>query len=174
MLSGGIEDVSAGALASGTTIRGGLEYVFSGGTASGTVLSAGTLEIASGGSTGAGPVTFSGGGTLHLDDSIHFGGLVAGFAVPDVMDLADIPFVSSGASGATTVNWNQITSGATGSGTLTVAQGTHSANLTLLGNYVTGNFHLLTDGASGTIVTDPPVTAQTDPGPFALLVPHQG
>ena len=101
------------------------------------------------------------------------GGLVAGFAVPDAMDLADIPFVSGG-SGATTVSWTQLTSGATASGSLVVAQGTHSANLTLLGNYVTGNFNLLTDGASGTIVTDPPVTAQTDPGPFALLAPHHG
>jgi hypothetical protein len=96
---------------------------------------------------------------------------VAGFGAPEVMDLADIPFVSGG-SGATTVSWTQLTSGASASGSLVVSQGTHSANLTLLGNYVTGNFHLLTDGASGTLVTDPPVTAPTDPGPF--VVTHHG
>jgi hypothetical protein len=41
-----------------------------------------------------GAVTFSGGGMLRLEDSVHFGGLVAGFGVPDFMDLADINFIS--------------------------------------------------------------------------------
>jgi autotransporter passenger strand-loop-strand repeat protein len=174
LLSGGIVDVFAGGLASGTTIRGGLEYVFAGGTASGTILSGGEFEVASGAVvSGSGAVTFSSGGILRLDDSVHFGGLVAGFGAPEVMDLADIPFVSSGGSGgATTVTWNQTTSGASGSGSLVVAQGTHSANLTLLGNYVQGNFNIQSDGAGGTFVTDPPV-APTDPGPFALVPPHQ-
>jgi autotransporter passenger strand-loop-strand repeat protein len=171
VLSGGMEDISAGAVASGTTIRGtGYEFVFSGGTASGTILSGGTLEVASGGSTGVGAVTFSSGGTLRLDDSIHFGGLVASFSVLDVMDLADIPFVSGG-SGATTFTWTQLTSGATASGSLLVAQGTQSATLTLLGQYTQPQFHILGDGAGGTLVTDPPVAI--DPGPFALAATHQ-
>jgi hypothetical protein len=148
--------------------------VFAGGTASGTTLSGGEFEVASGAVvTGSGAVTFSSGGTLRLDDSIHFGGLVAGFGVLDVMDLADIPFVSSGGSGgATTVTWTQLTSGASASGSLVVAQGTHSANLTLLGQYAQGNFHILGDGASGMLVTDPPV-ASADQGPFALVAAHQ-
>ncbi|HWD57342.1 MAG TPA: hypothetical protein VG308_03625, partial [Stellaceae bacterium] len=45
------------------------------------------------------------------------------------------------------------------SGTLTVTDGSNTANLTLLGNYVTANFHIQTDGATGTLVTDPPVIA---------------
>ena len=64
------------------------------GSRSGTILNGGTLEVASGGSTGSGAVTFSGGGTLMLDDSLQFGGLVAGFGVPDRIGLADFPFLA--------------------------------------------------------------------------------
>jgi autotransporter passenger strand-loop-strand repeat protein len=174
ILSGGIEDVLAGGVATGTIMRAGYAYVAAGGTASGTVLSGGFFEVASGAVvTGSGAVTFVSGGTLRLDDSIHFGGLVAGFGVPEVMQLPDVPFVSGG-SAATTVASTQLTSGATASGSLVVAQGTHSANLALLGQYVQQNFHILGDGVGGTLVTDPPVTAPTDPGPFALVAPHQG
>jgi autotransporter passenger strand-loop-strand repeat protein len=157
-LSGGFEDVLAGGFASGTIINGGYEYVFSGGTASGTVISAGTFEIASGGSTGTGAVTFSGGGTLLLDDAVHFGGLVAGFNVPaDHLDLVNIAYIS----GTTTSSWTQLTSGSTASGTLSISDGTPgtTANITLLGQYTAGNFHVTGDGAGGTLVTDPPVAS---------------
>jgi autotransporter passenger strand-loop-strand repeat protein len=176
ILSGGIEDIGAGGVATGMILRAGYAGVAAGGIASGTILSGGYFEVASGAMvTGSGAVTFSSGGILRLDDSIHFGGLVAGFSVPDVMDLADIPFVSSGGSGgATTATWTQLTSGASASGSLLVAQDGHSANLTLLGQYVQGNFHILNDGAGATLVTDPPVvTAITDPGPFPLVVPYR-
>jgi hypothetical protein len=46
--------------------------------------------VASGGSTGGGAVTFVGGGTLQLDASVSFGGLVAGFGAPDHLDVRDI------------------------------------------------------------------------------------
>ena len=45
------------------------------------------------------------------------------------------------------------------SGTLTVTDGTHTANLTLLGQYATANFSLASDGHGGTMVTDPPGSA---------------
>jgi autotransporter passenger strand-loop-strand repeat protein len=132
-LSGGFQDVLPGAVASGTTITGsGYEYVFSGGTASGTTLSSGTFEVASGGATGSGAVSFAGGGTFQLDDSLHFGGLVAGFlSATEHLDLADIPYVP----GSTRMNWSS--SGGANSGTLTVTEGGHSASLTLLGQYAT-------------------------------------
>jgi hypothetical protein len=38
-----------------------------------------------------------------------------------------------------------------------VSDGTHSANILLLGQYIAGQFHLATDGQGGTVVTDPPV-----------------
>jgi autotransporter passenger strand-loop-strand repeat protein len=154
--------------ASGTILRGGYEYVGSGGVASGAVISAGTLQIASGGSTGTGAVTFSGGGLLRLDDSVHFGGLVAGFGLPDFMDLADISFVS----GTTSVNFVEAPSNT--SGTLTVGNGTPAttANITLLGQYATANFHIQNDGAGGTLVTDLPVPTATDQNPLALVNTH--
>ena len=87
------------------------------------------------------------------------------------MNLLDIPYVASGAS-ATTSGWVQLTSGANASGTLTVSEGGHTANITLLGQYVAGNFHIQSDGLGGTLVTDLPVVANTDPNPLTLLNPQ--
>ncbi len=146
-----------GGTAIGTTVDGGYEYVFAGGSASGTVISAGTLEIASGAS--ANLVTFSGGGTLLLDDAVQFNGLVAGFNVPaDRLDLLDIAFIS----GTTTSSWTQLTSGANASGTLTIGDGTSgtTANITLIGQYTAADFTVTSDGLGGTLVTDPPKTAK--------------
>jgi hypothetical protein len=98
-----------------------------------------------------------GGGILQLDDSVHFGGLVAGFAQPDLMDLVDIAFHS----GTTSATWAQ--SGT--SGTLTVTDGSHTAHLTLLGQYVASQFNIGNDGQGGTVVTDPP------PGDMPLVQP---
>jgi len=122
------------------------------------------MEVMSGGSVGSSTVTFSGGGTLQLDDSVHFsGGLVAGFAQPDMIDLRDIAFIS----GTTSVNFAAAPSNT--SGTLTVGNGTSgtTANITLLGQYVAGNFHIQSDGAGGTLVTDPPMSA-SDQNQLAL------
>ena len=50
----------------------------------------------------------------------------------------------------------QLTSGSTGSGTLTVTDGTPAttANITLLGQYAASNFNIQTDGHGGTLVLD--------------------
>ena len=95
-------------------------------------------------------------GQLTLADSQVFSGLVAGFSSTTTkMDLQDITYVS----GATTVSWTQAVSGSNGSGTLTVSGGGHVANITLIGQYATGNFVLSNDGAGGTLVVDPPIGA---------------
>ncbi len=86
------------------------------------------------------------------------------------MDLQDITYVASGGSGATTVSWTQLVSGSSGSGTLTVSGGGHVANITLLGQYATGNFSISSDGNGGTLVTDPPITP-TDSA-TVLVKPH--
>jgi autotransporter passenger strand-loop-strand repeat protein len=164
--SGGREFVNSGALDSAARVNsGGLEIVYAGGVATGTTISGGTLEIMSGGATGAGAVTFatSGGGTLRLDDSQHFAGLVAGFGQPDLISLKDLAFVS----GATSATWTQ--SGGT-SGTLAVTNGTSAVQITLLGQYVTGQFSAASDGHGGTVIADPPVTAQDTAS--ALVTPH--
>jgi hypothetical protein len=46
------------------------------------------------------------------------------------------------------------------SGTPTVGNRTPATtDITLLGNYIAGNFHIQSDGAGGTLVTDPQVSA---------------
>src|SRR5262249_48547326 len=134
---------------------GGLELVQKGGFAANTFLSGGFMLVQSGGLLGN--ITFSAdrGGTLELDDSQHFGnGTIIGFASPagvtEAIDLRDITF-----DGTTTVKYTEAASNT--SGTLTVTHGTQTANLTLLGTYSTASFHIATDNAGGTLVTDPTV-----------------
>src|SRR3974390_1914562 len=121
--------IFSGASASGTTVfGGGFEIVVSGGVTSGTVISGGFVELGGGNGAGSGGiVTFASGagGTLQLDDSQHFNGLVAGFAVPDRLDLSDIPYVSAGIS-HTMLSWTQLTSGSSAGDTLTLSQVIHS------------------------------------------------
>jgi autotransporter passenger strand-loop-strand repeat protein len=166
-LNGGSEMVSAaGVTLSAHVNSGGFEMVASGGTASAAIISGGTLDVMSGASIGSGPVTFavSGGGTLQLDSSLTFSGLVAGFGQPDLLYLKDLSFVSA----STSATWTQ--SGT--SGTLAVTNGTQTADILLLGQYSTANFHVSSSTAGGTIVTDPPVVTQTDLQPEGLVNPH--
>jgi hypothetical protein len=45
-------------------------------------------------------------------------------------------------------------------------------DITLLGTYVTANFHVSSGTAGGTVVSDPPVVAQTDSQPSMLANTH--
>ena len=163
--SGGYQIVFSGASASGTTIdAGGFEVVVSGGATSNATISGGYLELGGGNGAG-GVVTFSGGDILKLDDSLHFNGKIAGFALPDQLDLADIAFGAN-----TTLGFSEA--GNNTSGTLTVSDGTHTANILLLGQYVAGNFHITSDGGGGTVVTDPPVAVASDQQGFLTTGRH--
>jgi fibronectin-binding autotransporter adhesin len=182
LLGGSWMSVASGGVASGTTVSnsvlfvsgtasgtqinsGGTEVVSSGGVEVGAQInSGGVLEVASGGSTGSGAVMFavSGGGRLRLDDSVHFGGLVAGFGQSDLIDLRDIAFTS-----ATMLSWTQLTSGATASGTLTVSGGGSVANIELLGQYAVGQFTSASDGHGGIVVG-----ATTDTQSSTLAIAH--
>jgi autotransporter passenger strand-loop-strand repeat protein len=160
--------VEAGGLASATTIdSGGVEVVSSGGTASATTINGGLMEVTSGGSTGTAPITFTNaGGILQLDASQSFHGLVAGFASPsgviEEIDLRDIAFGKK-----THLKFSEAANHL--SGTLTIQNGSHTATLTLLGQYSAANFSLSSDGHGGTIVTDPtPSASQQGPN----LVSH--
>jgi trimeric autotransporter adhesin len=166
--SGGMQIVDVGGTASGSIVMsGGVEVVISGGTVGATTISGGFMEVRSGGTVGASTITFSGGGILQLDDCRHFGGLVAGFALPDLLDLRDIPFTS----GVTSFSYASGNVGNT-SGTLTVTSGGLSANITLIGQYMASQFHVQNDGAGGTTVTDPPVATATDSNPIAPVNTH--
>jgi len=112
-----------------------------------TVADGATVEIdgASGQS-----VTFAGTtGTLKLDDALAFTGQVSGLAGSDALDLAD---VSYGANTTATFLGNA------NGGTLTVSDGTQTANIALVGNYLSSNWDLSGDGNGGTIVVDPTST----------------
>jgi autotransporter passenger strand-loop-strand repeat protein len=178
LLSGARATVLSGGFDSAADVdSGSLETVLSGGVARSAVISGGTLDIKSGGSTiptsvgamnNAATVTFatSGGGTLLLESSLTFSGLVAGFGKPDRLDFRDIGFTS----GVTSATWTQ---NFTNRGTLAVTSGTETADITLLGQYVTADFRVSTDGHGGTFVTDPPAKTETDVQNVALVNPHQ-
>jgi hypothetical protein len=56
---------------------------------------------------------------------------------------------------------------------LAVSGGGHSADITLLGQYLVGNFAPSPDGHGGTLITDPPVTTATDANPLVLTTTRQ-
>jgi hypothetical protein len=99
-------------------------------------------------------VTFISGstGTLELAKSQSYGGKITGFSTSgaNALDLTDIAFVSPG----------QATfAGTSSGGTLTVTDGTHTAKITLTGDYLNSTFVASSDGHGGTKVVDPPAAA---------------
>ena len=102
----------------------------------------------------SGTITFAGDtGTLKINDSTSFSGTIAGhLAIGNVIDLADI---TAGA------NATIIYSGNNSPGTLTVSDGTHTANIALQGNYSLANFTAYSDGHGGTSIIDPPTYVGT-------------
>ena len=139
--TGGTELVSGGGTASGSLVQG-VEFVQNGGQTFSTdivlggeqivqsggvardLIDAGLVDVQAG---GLAFVTFtSNGGDLQLDFSQAFSGSISGFASPagvtEAIDLRDIAFTS-----ATTVNFTEAANNS--SGTLTVTDGTHTANL---------------------------------------------
>ena len=98
----------------------------------------------------SGTVSFAGPtGTLKIDNASSFSGTITGqLAIGDLIDFANI---SGGA------NVTIAYSGNNSPGTLTVSDGTHTANIALTGNYSLANFTASSDGQGGTIVVDPPV-----------------
>ena len=85
------------------------------------------------------------GGTLKLGDAFHFNGTITGFDGADVIDLANVEF------GTASISY-QGTAGGTG-GTLTISDGAHIAELSLVGDYSADNFSLATDHLKGTSIT---------------------
>jgi hypothetical protein len=50
---------------------------------------------------------------------------------------------------------------------LTVSDGTHTANINMVGTYSLANFHFANDGSNGTLVTDPPANQDQRAGPLS-------
>lgn len=157
---GGTVSVAAGGTATGVTINGGILNVLSGGAADDTTIARGTLSVADGAVTSGMAVTFAGtsGALLSLAAPEDFSGTVAGLAGQDKLDLGDI----NGASVQT-----PSYAGTSSSGTLTVTDGTHTANIALLGNYLSSVFVAKGDGHGGTFIevtTHPPHSLAQHPG----------
>lgn len=167
--AGGTYHVIAGGIASEIMVTGAgaQAYVWSGGSLqTGATVNGGFLEVLSGGVASGSTITFTAsGGTVKFDDSQSIDGNVSISGLTPTAGaiiFGDIGFTS----GVTSATWNQ-SSGS--SGVLTITSGTLQASINLFGNYVAGNFKLATDGATGTLITDP--VANTDP--FSLLAnPH--
>ena len=85
-------------------------------------------------------------GTLKLDDADTFAGVISGFDGNDQLDLSDIDF---GTGLTLSYASNQ---GGTG-GTLTVSDGTDTANIHLVGQYSAEGFQTAADSGTGTLVT---------------------
>jgi hypothetical protein len=101
------------------------------------------------------------GGMLQLDKPESFTGTVAGFGGQDQIDLGNIAY-----SDVTTTLDYWMNSDSSG-GTLTVSDGTHTANLSLLGQYAASSFAMASDGHGGTLIAEAAAIAQTQP-----LQPH--
>ena len=102
-----------------------------------------------------GLVTFAG-STGTLDQSQSFSGTIAGFGGQDQIDLADVGY------GAKSTLGYLANSNNTG-GTLTVNDGTHTATLALLGQYIAGSFVAASDGHGGTLVSEEALSATQTP-----------
>jgi hypothetical protein len=123
----GIEIVASG----GTVIDDVVsryELVQSGGVAQNVALTGGTLEAASGGSVNEAGFH---GGSLVLDASTSFHGLVGGFGAGDQIDLQDIAFVAPTKKSGTKASFTEAARNQ--SGTLMATDGVYTASIELLG-----------------------------------------
>ena len=115
------------------------------------------------GSAYAGTVDFvSDTGTLKLEDSSSFAGTVAGLHGRDAIDFADIGFGTNSTLGYAA---NSDHSG----GTLSVGDGTHMANIALLGSYMASTFAAASDGHGGTLISEAAQSASQTP---VVTQPH--
>jgi hypothetical protein len=157
LANAGLADaITGGALTiTGAVANAGLLQVGGGVmTVEGAVSGAGTVRILSGTADFASGfsqnVAFTGStGVLELGKSQTYAGAVSGLAKTggSQLDLRDIAY-----SGSTKASF----AGTAASGTLTVTDGTHTAKITLTGDYTASAFTVAPDGHGGTLVKDPP------------------
>jgi hypothetical protein len=120
-------------------------------TVEGAVTGAGVVHVHGGevdfGSAFTEHVTFGADGVLALSQSQNFTGAVFGFSTTGTtsLDLQDINFATATAK----------YSGTTASGILTVTDGTHTAKIDLIGDYLASTWELSADSGTGTMVKDP-------------------
>jgi hypothetical protein len=151
--AGLIENVGAGGMTIAGAVNNTGTLLVSNGflNVEGAVSGAGTVRILGGtvkfGSTFTENVAFGAAGRLELAHATTYAGKVSGFSKTGAtsFDLDDIAF------GSTTVAY----SGTTASGVLTVSDGTHTAKITLIGDYTASSWVTTSDGHGGTSIHDP-------------------
>jgi Ca2+-binding RTX toxin-like protein len=109
------------------------------GAGTSTIMGGGELDLATAATSTIG-FDAAATGELLLHASTGFKGKISGLSVGDHIDLADIGFA--------TVHTASF-AGTAASGVLTVTDGSHTAKLALVGNYLTSGFALADDGAGG-------------------------
>ena len=142
------------------------KLVIDGAVKGGTATLEGTGEIEFGGASSA-RVTFAANsdGILKLDAPSTFTGKVSGLTAGTYIDLPSIGFGAH-----TTLGYSENAAG-TG-GTLAITDGTHTADIALLGNYMASTFATASDGHGGTLITQAEQTATASQ--HLLTTPHSG
>lgn len=133
LVNGGTLDV-AGVLTGGTAEIGG----------------AGRMEIAQASSENVAFLANST-GQLVLDQSTGYTGQISGLGTTQSIDLSDIDF-AAGVKISYASNNKKNTSGV-----LTITDGTHTTHLEMQGSHTLANYKIASDGAGGTLLTDPTV-----------------
>jgi len=126
------------------------------GNGSASIDGSGTLEF---GAASAANTTFAAdaAGTLKLDDVLDFTGTIGGFNQHDQLDLGDIQY-----SGNLSIQYSANAAG-TG-GTLSISDGSHTATISMAGQYDGGGFQVASDGGTGTMISYvPPTNPLLDP-----------
>ena len=93
-------------------------------------------------------------GELVLDQAPSFSGSISGLGTTQSIDLTDINFAAGVKISYSSNNRNNT------SGVLTVTDGTNTAHLQMVGTYTLANFKVESDGAGGTLLSDPTVVTQ--------------
>jgi Cellulase (glycosyl hydrolase family 5) len=136
----------------GFTVAGNVVVQTSDGSALSTIF-VGAGETVEVGSPFSDSVTFAGNtGTLKIDDSASFAGTVVGMTGKDTLDFADIDPTK-----VQPPSYDPV------SGKLHVTEGTNSADIALIGNYMSSVFVAQSDGHGGTSVVDPPALGGVQP-----------
>jgi hypothetical protein len=133
-------------------------------TGNGNALISGSGVLEFGGASSAN-TTFAAdsSGTLKLDDVLDFTGTIRGFNEHDRLDIGDIQY-----NGNISIQYSANAAG-TG-GTLTISDGTHTANVTLAGEYDASGFQVSGDGGAGSLIT---YVSPTNPVLDPLNLTHQ-
>jgi Ca2+-binding RTX toxin-like protein len=85
---------------------------------------------------------------------------ITGLSARDTLDFTEVNFATVA---------QPIFSGTKAGGTLTVTDGTNTANISLIGNYLNSSWTVSSDGSGGTTLVDPPLLSPNDEGPTSSL-----